>query len=123
MKKIVVAVALLALAGCSAEPQPVPTVTQTETTPGPTVTTPGPTVTKEVESVPDVCMAALDHADDVITSAGEALQLVPDVLEAYQYEDLDAMDRAGTKLAGYMSDMESAGPSYVDSKEECRDLR
>lgn len=69
-------------------------------------------------TTPEVCIAALDAADELLTISVEAQYVSADAIEAAFYRDADALERAATQLDA-LTQRVNANP-YSELAKECR---
>lgn len=116
---IFVAVAFVigyALGGLGGSEQP---VEATAAEPAPTITT---TVneTTTMEVTPQVCLDALDYADEGFSIASEALFAAQGVVEAILSEDPGGAEQANDDIASAADKLGPLADRYNDAKGDCR---
>ena len=103
-------------------PAPQPTVTVTAK-PAPAEPKPAKTVTvtKRVEVVPQVCLIALNQADEGFGLASETMGNVQGVFQAIEDLNFDAATPYLSQQEDVNAAMEALGPMYNNSKTKCRE--
>lgn len=87
---------------------------------------PVPTVTKTVsetdvqEVTPEVCLDALDYADEGFGIASQAMYAAQDVVEALLSEDLSGMEQANSDLQEAAETLNPLADKYNAAKADCR---
>lgn len=76
-------------------------------------------VNVEVPTTPDSCMQALGFAQDVISSAGRALEYSNDNLKAVVDFDADRIKANTAKTEAETAVLEELGPKFQLSRDEC----
>lgn len=101
----------VASSGNEAEPaavQPVPTVTATVNK------------TTAMEVTPQVCLDALDIADEGFTVASEAMFAAQGTVEALLESDLAGMEQSNAELSAAAAKLGPLADRYNDAKGDCR---
>ncbi len=84
-----------------------------------TVTAPAVTVTAPAV-VPAVCLAALDKADKVMGTAGEAFNMTAEIMAAVVDLDASAIEAVNAKLDPLATRMSTEVDAYKTAREACR---
>ena len=106
-----------------------PTTVAGKPTPAVTVTVPGPVVTETVEvkvpgpatnNTPDVCVQALDYADDGFTLAGEGFEAAGDGFTAVTNLDTEALSDSVDRLTATNGEIADLGPKWKSARDACK---
>lgn len=95
-----------------AEPVPAPTVTVTAPAPAPRTVT--------VEKVPDVCLRALDYAEEGFTAAGKGFDAAGQAFTAISNYDVAGVQAANGDLKRALDKTKAVGPRWTDARDKCR---
>ena len=99
-------------APASAEPAPAVTVTATAPAPAPRTVT--------VEKVPDVCLRALEYAEEGFTAAGKGFDAAGQAFTAISNYDVAGMQAANGDLKRALDKTKAVGPRWTDARDKCR---
>ena len=99
-------------APATAEPAPAPAVTVTAPAPAPRTVT--------VEKVPDVCLRALEYAEEGFTAAGKGFDAAGQAFTAISNYDVAGVQAANGDLKRALDKTKAVGPRWTDARDKCR---